>query len=193
MALGVADESWMQAAGQLPSASVAVRFEVLAREDEAATLEKGCPQFRDVEYIEKRVPGDRGNVVHRPITAEDRKEFAVQYEAWKKGLADPTAGSPLKEWPLLTRSQVEVFALNGVKTVEQLAEMSDGNTQMMGAGVLALRSKARDWLEKAKAGSLDLKLRAELDKRDSQIAALQEQLKSVCERAEELEKHSKRK
>lgn len=174
------EESWLQAAGHIRNpVGLAIRFEYIAVKDEAASDKQGKPVFNDVEYIEKRVPGDKLNIVHKPVDDDDRKQFAQQYKAWKAGLEDPESGVPLKEWPPMTRSEVETFAYHGVRTVEDLAGMSDATCKGIGAGVMKRRDQAADYLKRANLAAPSTHLRAELAKRDNQIEALQRQLSEL--------------
>lgn len=183
---GVADESWMQAAenpngGPQPF----VRFYIEPLKNEEKSLQEGRPVFEDVEFIEKRTPGDKLNIVRRQVRAEDTHEFARQYQAFKAGQAEVVTGTPLKEWPAITRSQAESLAYHGIRTVEELANLSDGNAQTVGPGMQALKQKAKDFIEKAKGNAPAEKLRAELSLKDSRIEALERQMKDMAEKYEQ--------
>lgn len=155
-----------------------VRFHMHPRKDEDRSTKEGRPIFADTEYVEITVPGDKGNQIDRPARDDDRQRFPRQYAAFKSGKGETHNGTPLSEWPQVTRSQVEELAYFRVKTVEQLAELSDGNARNVGP-ILALRQKAKDFLEKAKGGAVESRLRAELDERDSKLAAMQAQIDAL--------------
>lgn len=165
-------------------AKLFVRFSVRPTKNEAASVSAGRPVFADTEYVEIVVPGDKQNVVLRPVRDADKQRFGRQYAAFKAGDAEQVTGTPLSEWPAVTRSQVEELAYFKIRTVEQLAGVSDGNLKNAGP-FLALRQKARDWLEKAEGGALESKLRAELDAEKLARETLQAQ---VAELVAELKK-----
>lgn len=153
-----------------------VRFYIKPRPDSVETKKQGKPCFKDVDYIEIRVPGQR-NWVARPASAADIARFPRHWEAYKNRTSedDYIEGTLLAEWPLITRSQVEEFAFAGVKTVEHLAAMPDVNvSQFMGAGTL--KEKAKQWLEQALDGKAKADLQAELSKRDAEIDELKAQM-----------------
>src|SRR5687767_12230241 len=100
----VADESWMQAVEQQQE-KLFVRFGLHPKKDEEASRTAGRPIFTDTEYVEIMVPGDKQNIIHRPVTSEDRRRFARQYDAWLTGKGEQLVGTPLAEWPGVTRSQ----------------------------------------------------------------------------------------
>lgn len=185
----IGTQSWeevaAQNAGVEDNSRTRVMFSLEPKLDEKASATAGRPVFVDVEYIEKINPGIRLNIVKRPIEDRDRRDFAPQYKAWKSGLADPTTGTPLREWPQISRSQVETLAPHGVRSVEDLAELADSTCQSLGPGTLALKQKAKDWLEKAAGGALESKLRAENDAMRTQLEAMQKNYEDLAARVEE--------
>lgn len=112
----------------------------------------GRPVYDEVEYIEIVVPGDRSNVVHRPVTQQDRQKYARQYAAWKAGNQEATSGTPLSAWPGISRAQVEELAYFKIRTVEQLAGVSDANITNI-AFASDLRRRAQAYLEQAKGNA----------------------------------------
>ncbi len=166
-----------------------IRFEVVAKEDATASAAANHPVFKDVEYIEKRVPGDKQNVVFRPVNKEDIREFEQQYKHWKSGQnTDGINGMPLLNWPPIQRSQVEHLAFNGVRSVEDLAGLSDSACQNVGSGSIALRQKARDWLETAAGQGHAAMLRLEIEAERNEKEALKNQVRELSEAVEKLQK-----
>lgn len=143
--------------------------------DEAASLEAGRPVFKDTDYVRIMTPGDKTSMPERPVREQDRQEYRRAWQAYQQNQSAPMEGTPLKEWPGITRAQVEELAYFNVHTVEQLASISDGNAQNMGP-VLALRQRARDYIERAKSEAPAQALRAQLDEANSQRDAMKRQL-----------------
>lgn len=158
-----------------------IRFEMVAEMDQSKTDEEGRPVFVDKEYIEKRSMNDPFSVVHREVDAADKREFPHAYKAFKQGLADPISGTSLKEWTPIARSQAETLAFRGIRTVEQLADISDDGCTHLGHGYLTLRDKAKAWLLKAKDASQVTKMTAALAARDNEIATLKRQNEEILE------------
>ncbi len=155
-----------------------VKFFIKAKQDQAKTLEEGHPIFRDVEYIDIKIPGDRTGGACRPATPRDKQRFPKHYEMFKQRTETPLEGTPLSEWPLVTRSQVEEFAFHNIKTVEHLAGMADSNTiNFMGMGTL--KAKAVKWLEKAGEEAKVHQLTEQLAERDERIDRLENQMKEL--------------
>jgi hypothetical protein len=184
---GVADESWM--GEERGGGGLFVKFGLHPKKNDARSLEAGRPIFDDVEYVEIRVPGDKHNVIHRPVGDSDRRQFARAYQAWKSGAGEQLTGTPLAEWPAVSRSQVEELAYFGVRTVEQLANLSDGNAQQVGP-IQALKAKALDYVAKAKGNAPLEQMRAELATRDNELETLRRQVTEQAEFIAELKKNN---
>lgn len=152
-----------------------VKFFVKPRPDKAATLEEGRPVFKDVEYVDIKIPGNRTGGACRPASPADKLRFARHYAAFQQRMEAPLEGTPLAEWPMVTRSQVEELAFHNIKTVEHLAELSDTHASNF-MGINALKTKAKQWLEQAAGAAPAAKLQAELAERDERIATMQKQI-----------------
>ena len=159
-----------------PKEKLAIHFYTDPQQNAEKSKKAGRPIFDEVEMIEVRIPG-QVDFVQRPVTEEEKQRFPAQYVAFKKN-QDQTAasGTPLAQWPLLTKSQVEESKYLGAHTVEQLAEVSDASLQKFGPGWKTIREQARDWLKKAADGALLARLRTELETRDAKIKTLEDML-----------------
>ena len=155
-----------------------VRFYPKARENKVESAKEGRPIFHDVDYIEIRTPGSR-DAVARPAKPGDIARFPKHYEAYKNRTSqEVNDGTPLAEWPGVTRSQAEELGFFNVKTVEQLASMADNHaTGFM--GIQALKRKASEWIDQAREGAKAAELKAELAKRDEEIAELRAAVKEL--------------
>ena len=160
------------------AAGLFVRFGKVAKEDKEESLQAGRPVFKEVDYITIAVPGDKTSEVCRPVRPTDKERFRGAWERYNAGHAQAVDGTPLKDWPGMTRDKVEELAYFKVYTVEQLADVSDTNLRNMGP-FLALRQRARDFLERAKGAAPMEKLRQELEARDELLARLQAQVDAL--------------
>lgn len=189
MSLQEADFSMTQRAMEGRSADdrLMIKFEVFPHPNETKSLEAGHPVYDDKEYITIIVPGDKTSIVHRPVWAQDKERFARQYAQFKQGLEQTVSGLPLKLWGGMTLGQAKEFEYFNVKTVEQLAEMSDGN----GIGIQGfngLKQRAKDYVAQTKEQQPMLEMRATLEKKDSEIAALTESFNNLSAQVQELMK-----
>ena len=150
-----------------------VKFFYKEVQNKAASLKEGRPIFREKEYIEIRIPGKRDAQACRPASHADKQRFPRHYEAFQKRVEAPAEGTPLTEWPVITRSLAEQLTFINVKTVEQLASVNDAHIGPIMGGY-GFRDKAKAWLERAGAE------RVEEEKVDllARIASLETQLQS---------------
>lgn len=154
-----------------------VRFFTKPRQDPHQTAAEGRPIFVETEYVEIRIPGSR-DAVCRPAKAGDIQRFQAHYDAFKARVEAPETGTPLAEWPVVTRSQAEELSFYNVKTVEQLASMSDQNASQF-MGMHKLRRQAKEWLEQAAEQHDAEELAAELKKRDDEIEELRAAIREL--------------
>lgn len=148
--------------------------------DEARSEEEGRPIFKDVEFIRIFIPGDKSNVIDRPVRPGDKTRFPKQYAAFRDG-ADEEAqltGTPLKDWPMVGRSQVAEMAYFGIRTVEQLADVRDDVCFKI-PGLTTLKQTAGVWLQKAKST-------AEAAKIANQLSAMRETNETQSKQIKEL-------
>jgi hypothetical protein len=166
-----------------------VKFFTKQREDKTASLKEGRPIFKDVEYIDIKVPGQRSGGACRPAQHMDRKRFPRHYAAYQQRKEMPLEGTPLGEWPLMTRTQVEELSFHNVKTVEQLVGMSDGLAANF-MGMNGLRQKAKMWLEKtedtARINEIET-LKADNEEKAEKILTLESQMLNLMERFDKMD------
>ena|SRR5262245_7247030 len=160
-----------------------VRFYIGAVRDDAASESASRPIYRDVDCIQ--IFNSKDNVIDRPVRDTDKQRWPNAYAAFKQsGKGEPgTVGTPLEHWPLMTRAQVEEYRYFKIFTVEQLAEMPDsigGQIQ----GFQRLKALAKVMMEVAKGDAPFVKMRAEMEKRDGEIAELKAEVQRLTKLAE---------
>ncbi len=136
------------AAQQTGDEKLFVRFYIHARYMSVESEKEGRPIFKDTIYIEIMQPGNKENIVCRPVTKEDKLRFAKQYEHYEKNNTNLEEGTPLDSITFLTRAQIEELKFFHCRTVEQLAGMSDTSGQQF-PGFQQLKRKAEAYLELA--------------------------------------------
>ena len=169
-----------------------VQFFSHPMQDKAKTLEEGRPIFVDTEYIRIMVPGDKGNVVMRSVREDDRQRFPKQYQAFKNDEEEILEGTPLDKWNFVSAAQVEELKYFGIRTVENLANVTDTNAQKF-MGINLLRQKAQEYIAAASSEAPIAQLQEELSARDTTIAEQASLLADMQERLAALEAKPKRK
>lgn len=162
---------------------VLVRFWEDSYPNAVKTKEMGSPVFDTVDWCEIKVPGERDTVsgpVHR-MQPDPRSRFPSAWAQYQKDKgSEGVVGMPLKEVAWLARGEVETLKAAGLRTLENLADLSDANVTCVPGG-LALRAKAKATLQAAKDEAPLQKMAAELAARDEQIAELRAQMKEIVE------------
>jgi hypothetical protein len=150
------------------------------------SAKEGRPIFDDVEMIRIMVPGDKDSMICRPIHPDDKQRFSRQYQSWKANNdGDVIEGTPLSEWPVITRAQVEELKFFNVRTVEQLANISDAHSQKF-MGIQMLKQRAKDFLEAAGGAAIGTELRRELEAKDAELEVLKQAVESLTAKVEAL-------
>lgn len=132
--------------------------------DENRSIEEGRPIYSDLEFVRMFVPGDKSNIIDRPVRPGDKTRFPKQYAAFKAG-GDEDAqlvGTPLKDWPMTGRAQCAELHYFGIRTVEQLAEVRD-DVCLRIPGLTTLKQTAGVWLQKAKSTAEAAKIAKQLE------------------------------
>ena len=135
----------------------------------------------DEPYVRIQNPGDKLNVIERPVEEDDKRRFPRQWLYFQmKTTEGQILGTPLTDWHKdcpdeLQRHQLEELQVLKFQSVEQLATASDTQLQRIGMGSTGLREKARLYLtnkNKSEATKELEKTRSELEELKAQMAEL---------------------
>ena len=164
-----------------------VQFFMHPMQNKAKTLEEGRPIYVDTEYVRIMVPGDKGNVIMREVREDDKRRFPKHYQAFKNEEEEILEGTPLAQWNFLTAAQVEEMKYFGIRTVENLANVTDTNAQKF-MGINLLREKAREYIEATASDAPIAQLQEEIASRDNTIDDQGKLIADLTARLEALEK-----
>lgn len=159
----------------------AVRFYHEAVRNNFLSERHGRPIFDNVLFAEIITPGSASSTpiieIERTLSAEASPEgaerqvivnteaysrFREQVEAFKAQNGEGTLdGTPLHHWPQIDVGTAATFRALGIITVEQLAEVSDGNLSNLGTGARMLREQARSFIASRQFGVPTAQMTAE--------------------------------
>lgn len=139
----------------------------------------GHPVFDDIEMIRIITPGDSKTIIETKVDETHIRRFSEAYKRFKAGLLNIVSGWALKEWPVITASQVKLLDYHNVKTVEQLSTISDQACNTIGMGIMELRTKAKAALEAAKGQAETSAQATRMQRQDEEIASLKAQLEAI--------------
>lgn len=134
----------------------------------------GLPTYVDMEFVTVVAPGQRETLIHTQATDWYQWRFPSEYKAFKDGQQAAVTGTPLSIWPYLKPADVKNLEHQGIRTVEQLASLSDSVP-----GMQSLKVRAKEFLAAAKDTAKAGVLQDELAQRDAQLAAMQQRLDSL--------------
>jgi hypothetical protein len=168
-------------------------FETKPIEQKAASKEAGRPIYKEVDFIKIFSPGQKDYVIHEVtdrifLSHPQAKEL---YKRYKDGAAAPQEGTPLEEWPPISRAiAYELKALN-IHTVENLAHAADAVTKQFGPNAYSLKEQAKEYLKAAEDSKHVTKMAAENQKLKEQIEMQAKQLQELSDKFDELESKKK--
>jgi hypothetical protein len=138
----------------------------------------GRPIFKEMPFIRIQHPGDRLNILEVKADDHYKQKYNRQWREFEAGLAGEVIGTPLSQWPQVTKSQCKEAEYFGIRTVENLAEVNDAALQRIGIGWMELRKKARDYLAAAAGNAPISALQAENEKLKQEFEALKASLQN---------------
>jgi hypothetical protein len=153
-----------------------VRFYRKPVHQEQESMDAGRPIYKEFDFVHICVAGDTLTEIDTYALQNHKTRFPIQWANYmnRQGANDDeVVGTPVAEWPLVSKSQAEELRAMKFHTVESIASASDQQLQRMGmaAGMspYAFRDKAKAFLNLASSS-------AETDKREQEINALKEEL-----------------
>lgn len=153
-------------------------------QNKSKSASAGRPIFEDRVFVRIQTPGDTRTVIDRIATDQDRQRFARALSIFERGIQITAEGTPLEEWPQITRSQVNELKHVGVLSVEVLAEVSDANIQRLGPGYTQLRLRARQYLEASADDAQATAAAREREALEERVRLLEEENAALRDRAE---------
>jgi hypothetical protein len=153
-----------------------VRFYKKPVQQEQESIDAGRPIYKEFDFVHICVAGDTLTEIDTYALQQHKQRFPIQWANYMNRVGandEEVVGTPVAEWPLVSKSQAEELRAMKFHTVESIANASDQQLQRMGmaAGMspYAFRDKAKAFLNLATSA-------AETDKRESEINALKEEL-----------------
>jgi hypothetical protein len=175
---------------------LAVQFYKKSVKQDIASAEAGRPIFKEFDFVRIMIPGDNLTEIDTYAQESHKARFPRQWAHYQNQVANhkDIIGTPLEQWPQVTRSQAD--ELRGLKfhTVESIADCSDQQLQRIGmvAGMsphnFRLKAKAflnlaNDSAEVAQREAELQALRQENDKikaeTDAKLSKMQEQMEAL--------------
>lgn len=153
-----------------------VRFYKKPVQQEQETLEAGRPIYKEFDFVHICVAGDTLTEIDTYVQNSHKVRFPIQWANYQNRIGrddQEIVGTPVAEWPLVSKSQAEELRAMKFYTVESIANASDQQLQRMGMAVgqspYSFRDKAKSFLNLAQKSN-------EVDKREQEINELRQEL-----------------
>ena len=167
-----------------PDSLLHVQFYMRSEQDNFRSEKEGRPIFFETPYVRINTPGNQLSEIDTPVRKEHEFRFPIQWAAFQNTQTpqDQVVGTPVEQWPTVSRAQAD--ELKGIKffTVEQIANASDLQIQRLGMNGPVLQQKARAFLASAKDHALEQRQAAELVRKDAKIKELNERMARMEQR-----------
>lgn len=113
----------------------------------------GKPVYDDVLMVEIRANGLK-DTFSKKVDETVIAEFPGAHEAFK-GNDVPIDGTPLEELPGITAELLAIYRMHAVRTVEQMADLTDGAVSNMPRGAFGHRQVARLMVDNARLNRVE--------------------------------------
>lgn len=144
-------------------------FHTMAVLNPELTKQEGRQVYEDVPFVQILIPGNSKDIVDRKVTDADKQRWPREWAAFEAKKEAPQTGTPLKVWPELSPSQIALLEHLHVRTVEDLAALSDAAMLEVGPGTRELQDKAKRFLKVSKDSSYTEGLEKQLADLQAQI------------------------
>src|ERR1043166_4930936 len=131
-----------------PEKGVGGRFSYYDQVDIAASKAADTEITKQIIVLQTRIPGDVDVPPYIKVRPENRVELIKRFpDAWKafEGHDVAPVGTPLTALKIGSDKTLEL-RLMGVRTMEQLANLSDQQCENLGFGMKTLRQNAKEYL-----------------------------------------------
>lgn len=138
--------------------------------------------------VTKQPKGDRSTVAPRFITEDQAaQQFPREWDLFKKYDDVPTTGTPLSELPGISMSQIGLLVLNGLRSIEDLIEVSEDLIGQLGLDAVKAQKTAKSWWARKQDAAEDINA-ADVEARfQIQIDTMAKSAEAMEERNRQLE------
>lgn len=147
-------------------------FKTISVIDENKSKEANRPIYRDEEFVEIRIAGDRNFApvfpAHQMWRREDGEEITYaqrwqrQYAAFKEDRVQVADGTPLEELTFLTQAKRHELRALKIYTAEALASLEGRNLKALGMEGQKFKAQAQAFLDTARGTGDSSRMAAEI-------------------------------
>jgi hypothetical protein len=155
--------------------------------NEVKSVDANRPIHENHTYVRIQPPGERLNIVDRPVKPEDKRRWPVEWNAYVTGRTQIPEGTPIEM--LFVNHPAIGDTLKGcnVFTIEQLASLSANAMDTIGMGAQDWVNKAKQYLESSEKGKDYTQLTTRMEQMEGENRVLKHQLQQAIDQIKLLE------
>lgn len=176
-----------------------VQFEIRSVEDRTRSVEEGHYVPKDVIFAIVTAAGTRDRLEKdaeewikglEELAKQERIPenwvwaFKDKLKNFKESREVPDEGTSVRNWAALSPAQVNLLLDLNIRTVEDVSEMTEEALSRLGMGAVALKARAKAWLDSSKDTG---KVAAEVENLRQENIELKERNSSLEDRLKNLE------
>jgi len=175
-----------------PDNRLTVKFYEKAVPNEFESNKQGRPIFQTCDFVTIFIPGDALSVIDTPAREDHKQRFPMQWARYQNNKNSDTQimGTPIEQWPLLNKAQVEELRAIKFYSVDSIANASDLQLQKVGmlAGMspFSFRERAQRFLQLANGDAEANKSAEELQKVRDENAELRKKQDELTAKMDQL-------
>ena len=154
--------------------------------DAAKSAAEGTRQYINQIFVRIHPPGERLNIIDRPVQESDKRRFSHQWNSFLQNKTQVPEGTPIDLLFPNNPATADSLKGMGVYTIQQCASLSANAIENVGMGGREWVNMAVQYLDSAKSGTSFLKLRAELDKKEQDNKLLKRQFEQIKAQLDDL-------
>lgn len=163
-----------------------VTFYIRSVENPAKSREQGVRICENQVFIRIHEPGERLNVVDRPVQETDKDRWPVQWSRFIQNKAQIPEGTPVDLLFPNNPAVADNLKTHGIHTIQQLAKLSAHAMDTVGMGAQEWVNMADAYLRNANDGSAFLKVQEENRKLNQEIKIQKGQIAKLIEQVDRL-------
>lgn len=139
----------------------------------------GARHYENETWVKLHPPGERLNVIDRPVTNVDKIKYPMQWNMFLQNKTQVPEGTPIDLLFPNDPAKADNLKAFGVHTIQQCAKLSAHALATIGMGAQEWMNMAVQYLDSASSGTAFLQLRAELAQKDQEIRLMRQQYDKV--------------
>ena len=149
-----------------------VMFYMRSEPNPLKSEQAGVRYCDSIPYVRIHHPGERDQVIDRPVREDDKMRFAARWRDFEANREQTADGIPIDMLFPTYPHIADNLRSHGVHTIEQCANLSAHGLDSIGMGAQEYKNRAKDYIEAAGEGAGYHKLQGQLEGMKAENARL---------------------